>query len=146
MAKNLQTNEVRKIVSFQGLSIADAAISPDGEQLALWHATDNDRGELVAVPSNGGEPRVLVELEDGAWYGIGWHPTSDEIYFPRGPKNGPKELFRIAASGGQPKDTGIQFESIRSLVFHPSGKQLAFQGSETKVEIWVMENFLSASR
>jgi Tol biopolymer transport system component len=148
MAKNLQTNEVRKIVSFQGTSIADAAISPDGKQLALWHAIEDDRGELVVAPSSGGEPRALTELEAGDWdwYGIGWHPTSDEIYFPRGPENGLRELLRIAASGGQSKKTGIKFESIRSVVFHPSGKRLAFQGSETKNEIWVMENFLSSSR
>jgi len=148
MAKHLQTDEVRRIVSFQGASIVEAAISPDGRQLAVWRSLDAEyeNGQLIAVPLTGGDPRVLLDLKDGNWHGIGWSTDSDTVYFRRGREDSPEELWRIPAAGGQPEPTGIRFAQIRSLVFHPDGKQLAFWGQENKKEIWVMENFLDEAR
>lgn len=142
MAKNLESGEIRKIISFEGNSIGEGALSPDRRYFAVVRMHEG-KEELLCVPLVEGDPNVLFHFDDGDRYGVAWSRDSQAVYFPRGLENGPKELWRVPAAGGDPQPTGFKFEWIRSPVFHPDNGTLAFWGSESKLEVWVMEGFLS---
>jgi Tol biopolymer transport system component len=53
------------------------------------------------------------------------------------------ELWRVPASGGEPRNLGLAMENLRSLGVHPDGRQSAFITGRSRNDVWVMENFLA---
>lgn len=73
--------------------------SPDGRWIAY---TENHNGhhDLRVVPADGGEPRVLVSLDEGVVSAPSWSPGSDALaYFAEGLTK-PKDLFTVSVDDG----------------------------------------------
>jgi Tol biopolymer transport system component len=137
--------------SAAGVKIDDAALSPDGQQVALTLLDKETQSSVLKVlPVAGGEASELVrakEPETIAGDSLSWSSDSRYIVFGKGRAIGQErktQLLAISASGGEPHALGLAMDSVSSVSFDPNGHRLAFVAREgkNKVEVWVMENFL----
>jgi Tol biopolymer transport system component len=130
------------------------AVSPDGRQLAF-----RDKDEMLKViPTEGGEPRTLLDMKDLLGKGVdfggpfAWTPDGHYVLFATGMSDEPDRLWRISAEGGIPQKLLEEREMLHPLhiyplSLHPDGRRIAFQkGKDFHMEgLWVMENFLPTS-
>jgi Tol biopolymer transport system component len=137
--------------SAAGVKIDDAALSPDGQQVALTLLEKETQSSVLKVlPVAGGEASELVrakEPETIVGDSLSWSSDSRYIVFGKGRAIGQErktQLLAISPSGGEPHALGLAMDSVSSVSFDPNGHRLAFVAREgkDKVEVWVMENFL----
>jgi Tol biopolymer transport system component len=144
-----QEREVFRTPSGQGLS--GFSLSPDGQALAIVTSLDRQRRALSIVPSQGGQPRQLVEFRQ---------PSGGGVYSVWGPDG--RSVLYIQMSDTWKDDHMFFLRSVRTdggaavpetifrwpgqffwLKFHPNGRLFAFTGRpdvSTSSEVWVMEN------
>jgi Tol biopolymer transport system component len=137
------------------VKIDDAALSPDGRQVALTLLEQETRSSVLKVlPVAGGDARELVrakEPEEIVGDSLSWSSDSRFIVFGRTRVTGQERkthLLAISSRGGEPHALGVGMDSVREVSFHPDGRHLSFAAREgkDKVEVWVMENFLPAPK
>lgn len=123
------------------------ALSPDGAQIAFATKHGNLL-RLMVVPTAGGEPREVHRYEsEASWVqSIAWSRDGQRLVYK---VRGVPGLSRIFVAGGSPEKIGLRMESGHAsahLRFHPDGRRIAFTGSRSGAEVWVMENFLPERR
>jgi Tol biopolymer transport system component len=144
MARNLSAGSEREVFRKPGAAISPFAMSPDGTRLAF---VDNEhpRSEhkvLMVIPSEGGEPRVLVRAPKIAGFiGLIWTPDGEQLLFPKRGED-KTELWRVSVENGEPEFVNAVPASVRGLRISPDGRQLAYTAGDVKSEVWVLENFL----
>ena len=117
-------------------------ISPDGKQLVFWETKDNT---IKLISIDGGQPKVLLKLEEGGINSVAWSPDGKDIFFSKiikGGKTGKCELWRIPSEGGKPEKFELALDGLINLDIHPEGSRIAFTLWHVDEEVWVMENFL----
>ena len=81
-----------------------------------------------------------------------WSPGGKYVFFRKGASPATRETFRIPVSGGTPAKFGAEW-TVGPPTINSDGRQVAFAMSRSsgsgpnpmsKVEIWVLENFLPA--
>ena len=152
-ARDLRSGEEKELYSVlpPPVNIGSLGLSPDGQQLAFFLA-DQAKAVLKVMPATGGEAREICQIQRPAYFPgntrLVWSPDGERILFVRGgqdptkPQDQTYELWQVSAAGGEPQKLGLTMERLRDLSLHPDGKRLAFSAGQTKLEVWVMENFL----
>lgn len=138
--------------------IASMGLSPNGQQLA-FAVGDTAKPQTVTlkiIPIGGGGARDVFQVSGDmvAQSRLIWTPDAQKILFtlrrqgPAKPANSDQtfELWQVSAAGGQPQKVGLAMERLRDLSLHPDGKRLAFAAGQSKPEVWMMENFLPATK
>jgi Tol biopolymer transport system component len=135
----------------QGQGIGAFAVSPDGKSLSVVTSLDRNRRALLAMPSEGGTPRQILEFRQPTGGGVAhvWAPDGRSIFYvvrseeQTGTLSFELHSVRVDGSKSSPdlvyKWTG-QFFGLR---FHRNGRTLAFTGRlsySTSSEVWVIEN------
>ena len=124
-----------------GPDIFNIALSPDGRTVAF---TQRAR-RLSVMSTSGGSPRQLLRSDDEFVLVQAWTRDGQALLFTRETDDGERTLWRIPASGGPARDTGLAGVKLGGLRFHPDGRQIAFVAGAPSLEVWVMENFLPVS-
>ncbi len=126
------------------------ALSRDGQWIAFRINNFNAETTTLAImPAAGGPVRRLLSLRRPdvftSQYPCAFTPDGKELLFVR-TRNTPGaqcELWRISASGGEPRKLGdLALEAAQNLHVRPDGKQIAFRAGRSQSEVWVLENFL----
>jgi len=157
-ARDLQSggeNEILSVSSPKG--IANLGLSPDGQQLAfvVGDRTRPQAAPLKVMPIKGGEARDVCQITgDPGAHRLIWTPDGQKILFTLRRQDAAKpvnsdqtfELWQVSAAGGQSRKVGLAMERLRDLSLHPDGKRLAFAAGQSKPEVWMMENFLPATK
>jgi len=131
---------------------SNLAVSPNGQRLAfVW--TDGKAGitALMVLPTAGGEPRELLRAQEPEMISVpAWMPDSRHIIYARSVAGEKRkfELWRISAEGGEPQKLGLVMEGLEpyGLSVHPDGERIAFTAGTEREEVWVLKNFLPASK
>jgi Tol biopolymer transport system component/DNA-binding winged helix-turn-helix (wHTH) protein len=115
------------------------AFSPDGKQLAFVRESANEApGDLYLVSSSGGEPRRLTFDNRTIAGPPAWTPDGGEIIFSSS-RAGLLTLWRISASGGEPK----QLSGVGTVALQPAlskdGHRLAYQQVILDSNLWRMD-------
>jgi Tol biopolymer transport system component len=144
--KDLKTGEEKEVARgpFRPFARPGLALSPDGRQVAFGKPEGKSRSIFV-LPINGGEPRLVVRIEDESVASLTWMPDGRALLFTR--KTGPEkktELWRVSIQGGEPDRLGLVMDGMLNMSVHPDGKRIAIGIVEQQPEIWVLENFLPA--
>jgi Tol biopolymer transport system component len=110
--------------------------SPDGKLIAYF----SKDGTINVIPAGGGEPRVVVKVEDANTHSdLTWSPDGKKIaYTSKG------SIWVISSDGGQPVEvkTGLDSKATQ-VAWSPDGKKIAFNGEKWgEAELWLMEDFL----
>ena len=130
------------------------AVSPDGAQLAyLVSQRPGSSSSISVIPATGGETREVyrgTNWMDGSRYNtLAWSPDQRYLVFVNASvdASAPSVLWRVPATGGAPEKMGISMSArIKSPAIHPDGRRIAFGSTDgDSGEVWVLENFLSAT-
>ena len=145
VGRDLASGNEREVV--HGKLTFRLAVSPDGRQLVCSRRDANTKTEsLVAVPVAGGEPRQLARVRETEGFGFTtFSPDGQYLLFRKSVPAGEStraELWRVAASGGEPQKIDVGGTQFRDFAIHPDGQRIAFTAGDPKQEVWVMENFL----
>jgi len=155
---NLETGREEEIGTFQSVNSTHGlfGISPDGKKLVfVQRETDQDKDIINVIPVTGGNPEKVCVLDLNKYMIMDLTWTSDGrfIIFSSLSRSEESEnqceLMRVSAEGGNPEKLGISMYGISYMSIHPNGRQIVFssRGSTKKQpEIWVMENFLPATK
>lgn len=127
------------------------SVSPDGRRLAVTSSRTDDRIQQVLIlPVSGGDPRAIASIDGEEANGRVepvWTPDGRYVLFAKGQRGRATrnvQVWRVPAEGGQPERLELTVDQLWWLRLHPDGRHVAFGASQTKLEVWVMENFLPA--
>ena len=154
IVRDLETGQERELHSLAKDASNYAgglAVSRDGRQLA-FEVSESGSKIIKVVPAEGGEVRELLRgdgsLMPPAFGTIAWAPDGRSVLFAKRTSPGglKTELWLIPVQGGEPRKLDLTAENMRDLSVHPDGRRIAFTAGQGRSEVWVMENFLPASR
>ena len=120
-------------------SIGDTgpAFSPDGRTVSFNRTISSGVNDIYLVAVTGGEPRRLTQ--DNLFIsGHAWSADGREIVFASA-RGGPKDLWRIPSSGGEPKSLGELGEGAYYLAISRRGNELAYSKFSRDSNIWRIE-------
>jgi Tol biopolymer transport system component len=151
VVRNLETNREKELYN---LTFSDSsyyasglALSRDGQQLA-FSVSESGSKIIKVMPTAGGEVRdllrgdkSLIPIASGT---IVWAPDGQSILFSKqiSPGSFKTGLWLIPIQGGEPRKLDLAMENMHDLSIHPDGRHIAFTSSQTRSELWVMDNFL----
>lgn len=129
---DMQTGAVCRLV--EGWQFRGWRVAPDGHAVALLRAFDVNLlatqtwFDLVVVPLNGGEPRV-VAAHIPMWWGtsLSWSPDSKGLAYTTYDREQPAHLFVVVADGSQePRrlsaEAGIQADEYNGPYWSQDGR------------------------
>ncbi len=100
------------------------ALSPDGSQVAYFHAAAGPNGDFWIIPTAGGPPRQLTsDLREGGW--PVWAPDGNAIVFSS-TRGGSRTLWQIPATGGEPIPLTTGAGEDDQPEISGNGRQLAY--------------------
>jgi Tol biopolymer transport system component len=135
----LATCEIKEIET--GFAIDcnnDHVLSPDGNQLAVSHFTNEDAtSRIYILPRKGGDP-ILV-TEKGPSYLHGWSPDGKRLAYCA-ERGGQYDVYTISVKGGPE----TQLTNLPGLddgpEYSPDGKHIWFNSTRTGLmQVWRME-------
>jgi len=153
--KDLASGKERELV--RGADVNNIRMSPDGKWITVGVPSTIEARraqrtpEILAFPTSGGEPRVLLKADGAqAVRVISWMPDSRSLQIVKVLSSQSLERWLVPVDGGTPTNLGtIQPKDFFGRIFslHPDGKRIAFEvRSPTKPqEVWILENFLPKS-
>jgi Tol biopolymer transport system component len=133
----------RLLYQWRGFWYQSAALSPDGEYLAIGEE-GGEGGMLLLMPASGGEPEVLVQFlpGQGGPEHIVWMPDGERIVY-----RNDQEVWSVSRVSGELRRLDWPMEerlmnAMRRMQFSRDGTRVAFSAASGEREVWVMENFL----
>jgi Tol biopolymer transport system component len=127
--------------------INSIALSPDGRTLSIIIRLDRSRRALLVMPSEGGQPRQIHEVQPvTGMIDHRWALDGRSILYVQGPQESRTSFLRsVRADGGGALPEPIFQWTVALFTprFHPNGRLLAFTGRPnegTSSEVWVIEN------
>lgn len=129
-----------------------ASLSPDGRYLAIPATTAprEPRG-IFLVPTSGGETREVMHVTSPQLiYFLGWVPDGQSLLTQKLVDGRTVETWKVPLDRGEPVKLEVKTGAgpRPGMKVHPDGKQVVFQVPVPRKsdEIWVLENFLTASK
>jgi Tol biopolymer transport system component len=123
-------------------------LSPDGRWIATMTADTAGRSAVaILFPASGGEVRELIRVNQPVANGIiFWAPDSRAVIVASAQSGDAREYWQAPISGGEPRKLDLKIEIPSGPQLHPDGRRLAYTTTtETRTEVWVLENFLPKS-
>ena len=123
-----------------GLSFSSPRWSPDGKLIAFVSTNRLDKNEgkeskeiwVCGFPD--GEPKPITKKMAGNLNFLSWAPDKKTIIFNNG-----SQIYSVPAEGGEVKKMNIEGDMPD---FSPDGKKIVYVKNKSKVECWLVENFL----
>jgi Tol biopolymer transport system component len=114
-------SDLRLVLSIPGVSIQDAAWSPDGARIAVstlqTHEDGTETGGIFLVPPAGGQPTPVTTVAKSAY--PDWSPDGSRIAFSR-PAGG-EQVFTVRLDGSELTQLTSVGTYARDPVFSPDG-------------------------
>jgi dipeptidyl aminopeptidase/acylaminoacyl peptidase len=132
-AKPALDNAIRTL--FSGKTFSQAAISPDGKQVAWVESAKAGTSAIYVASVNGGAPRrITAAAAIGAGHAedsLAWSPDSKRLAFLSDAlKPGQAQLYVVGAAGGPVRNLTSVKGFLASPGWSPDGKTIAFLFTE----------------
>jgi len=154
VAQDLSNGAVRTMADF-GTSLGKKvlcchALSPDGAWLAVIEPAFDapataPGGEVILLPTHGGEARVIASkirfASAGHNLSVAWSHDGRWIYFAAadGANGLIGRVMKVSSGGGTPEDTGLRGELVGPLRVAPDGR-IAYATGRQRIELWALEH------
>jgi Tol biopolymer transport system component len=126
---SLDTREITRLVpsntSDLGIAELNPAFSPDGKTVAFLDYVARSNSDLYVIPSQGGAPKRLTFDHSEILSSPAWTSDGLAILFVS-LRGGSPELWRVAASGGQPERLSVGENANGGLALDREGRRLAY--------------------
>jgi Tol biopolymer transport system component/DNA-binding winged helix-turn-helix (wHTH) protein len=113
--------------------------SPDGRLVAIELFRGPDTTQVALIPSSGGPPRAITSTPGQHW-AHGWSPDGRRISFV-GRHDGAWNVYWVSLDGEERRLT--DYTDVRTFVRYPAwspqGDRIAYERTEMKADLWVME-------
>jgi Tol biopolymer transport system component len=145
---DLETGKTAELVTQKGLG--NISVSPDGRWIATsqFETQNGSRSTLSVRAVEGGDWRQLAHPQGfGLINQVAWTPDGKMIVYTLrkgSPAALSTSLYHVAFSGGAPRKMGELPGRVDVISIHPDSSRLAFSSYSGKVELWMLENFLSS--
>lgn len=142
MALDARDNTEREI--YPGPTSNYVTISPDGKTLAFAQGPDihSKMPHILALPTDGGNPRVLAEGAIGGGYWLlQWTPDGESLLFY---KNATKELWRASVRTGELTLVSKLPTEPNAGRISPDGRHFSYTLAGYVSEVWALANFIPA--
>jgi Tol biopolymer transport system component len=117
-------SDLRLVLSIPGVTIQDAAWSPDGARIAIstlqMNEDGTETGGIFLVPPTGGEPTPVTTVLESAY--PDWSPDGSRVAFSR-PAGG-EQVFTVGVDGSGLTQLTSVGTYARDPVFSPDGGRL----------------------
>ncbi len=126
------------------ISLGNLALSPDGAWIAYTETRWDDEGDgrgtdLWVTARKGGERRRLTFDGMGVG-GVAWSPDSRDIWFlarddagrENPPRDGSRQVWRVAAAGGEPVPVTRVKDGVLGFALAPDGAAVYYRVAEDK--------------
>ncbi len=113
-----------------------AAVSPNGREIAFVRNRTPTESEIYVTDSAGGEPRQVTEV--GNYYGLTWTPEGRDLIYGARMHSPATNLWRIPSGGGDPRRLTVSDadSSWPSIAAGPGGASvIAYQKSQMTVNV-----------
>jgi Tol biopolymer transport system component len=125
---SLDTREITRLVPSNtpnlGVGELDPVFSPDGKTIAFVDWVEAWNKDLYMIPSQGGTPKRLTFDQNTIWQPA-WTSDGLNILFESS-RGGSPELWRVAATGGQPERLSVGANATDGLALDREGRRLAY--------------------
>jgi Tol biopolymer transport system component len=113
--------------------------SPDGRLVAVELFRGPDTTQVAVIPSSGGAARTVTSTPGQHW-AHGWSPDGKRISFV-GRHDGAWNVYWVSLDGEERRLT--DYTDVRTFVryptWSPAGDRIAYERTEMKADLWVME-------
>ena len=150
MEKDLVSGNEKELIRKPRLN--NFQLSPDGKFITVGVIPSAEIGnrasEILAFPTSGGEPRVLMSADGAQAVAVmTWMPDSRSLQMLKVLTPQSWERWTVPIDGGMPArlDPAPVTAAIpRPFRLHPDGKRIAFevQAPRKPEEVWSLDNFL----
>jgi dipeptidyl aminopeptidase/acylaminoacyl peptidase len=113
---DVESGNVRRL-TFSDSTNSAPAISPDGATVAFM-STRTEKSQLWLLPLDGGEPRQLTDLPQGAGGGAVWSPDGTKIAFTAGPQDEPRKPerpYRVTRTVWRFDEIGVLDDAVQDV-------------------------------
>jgi Tol biopolymer transport system component/DNA-binding winged helix-turn-helix (wHTH) protein len=133
------TGAARRVTSPPATEIGDFSpvFAPDGKTLAFVRVNSAEVEDLYVMPVAGGEALRLT-FDHSPISGLAWAPDGREIVYTTR-RHGAQGLWRIPATGGQPKYLPESGQSVCFPNFARNGRRLAYVQVTNDTNIWRLD-------
>ena len=133
----LETGERRRLTAPPPKTFGDGSpsFSLDGNTVAFVRTASLSVQDIYRVPLKGGEPKRLT-FDNRRIFGMTWNLASGELLFTSGRGGGSDRLWRVPASGGEPRVVPGIPEAASLLAVSPQGRRLAFTRWVLDTNVW----------
>ena len=121
----------------EGAEDTSPAVSPDGRNLAFVRRTSADAADVWVCDSSGAAQR-RVTFDEHPVHGIAWSADSREIVYSSN-RGGGWRLWRVAVSGGSPREILAAGRKAQFPAVAPRGRRLVYCDSPAVPAIWRAE-------
>ena len=151
--RNLESGEEKELYRTTDANLM-MALSPDGMKLAVMSLHNKNTRILKILSTMESSEKVIYTYKHKVfgYKSIAWSPDGKYIYFSKrtgSEEKRPDELCRIPATGGDVENLGVNMHLFTDISIHPDGRLITFAsfvGLEKPGRVWVMENFLPATK
>jgi Tol biopolymer transport system component len=143
-AHNLESGRDRELFKVATGGLDSLSVSPDGRELVFF-TRDEGGTSLMIAPTAGAAPREIYRGRDELIRNaLTWtHDGSRVLTFYS--KGGREELWAFPTKGGPP-ETSTSLTRMSALAVSPDGSRIAFVGSESKSEVWMMTGLFQSAK
>jgi len=137
---SLADGSVRRLTTPPAASMdTQPSFSPDGSQLAFDRATiAGVSNDIYVIPASGGKP-VRLTFDHRPIMGVpAWTADGKEIVFSSA-RGGRDSLWRVSASGGQPRPVAGPIGEGKWPSIPSRGDQLVYEQEMVKLDIWRLD-------
>ena len=134
---NLQTGERRRLTApaeFAGETTP--RFSPDGKSLAFVRVFSDKNQDLFIAPTTGEAAPRQVTFDRSVIHSLTWNADGNGIFFVSYRGDPQPNVWRVAATGGEPKLVVTNGRDVSNLAASPDGKTLAFVENNRNTDIW----------
>lgn len=133
----INSPQLVQLNNFQG-HVYSSRFSPDNKMIAFCARLNDNTAGVFTVPTQGGEPTMLIKHSGGETYGFAeWGKDGQSIYYASNDGRFPYRIKRVSIDG---KKTGIISTGAASAMhprLSPDGKLLAVTMYNPGIKIWI---------